>query len=578
MNATSSFKLVIRMARPGKILSLLRFFFALAAFALASGSIAAQAKPGDEAAKPDVPANPDAPIESPEAPAKTPETAAPRKSSDLPWVKQKAKADPLPILRPPTSVREIMEKYDIGESQLEGFFAGQPLSPSEEEVMVRILYRLPRIGLESIQKWRKPKVQLSQLVADPGEHRLEVIPLQGRLIGVEKKEVTPELASRLEFKNYYLARIDLVDTDFEAMVAVRRVPQYWLDAMEQETPELDEPVSVDGMYLKFFGDIDRPQLLFVARRIHWRPDREIPEMNIGSDQLRLAEFGLDLSLLEDLKQSNRRELGDLDREPQYQLLDLAGRIPLKELFPESLPEIDVVALLKEPEKHHGEMIAVSGLAQRITKIVVEDPDIRARFGITHYYEIDLGVNLGKKTIRIVDHPKDKKLDPAKKEIDAQQDEKKKDENDDQVFNNEYPVTICVRELEPGLEPADHMRDRVYVSGIFMKTWAYRSQKLANSPNKMQVAPLIVGKIAYRVVPEKVYNWLSDVLVGFAMLAAALLVGMVLWWFRGSEKVVRETLRDLESKSPPNFAGLENAPTKPDFSTLEKSEPKTDAAK
>jgi hypothetical protein len=393
--------------------------------------------------------------------------------------------------------------------------------------------------------------------------------------------VTPELASRLEFKHYYLARIDLVDTDFEALIAVRRVPQYWLDAMAKETPELDEPVSLDGIYLKFFGDVDRPQLLFIARRIQWRPDREIPEMNIGPDQLRLAELGFDLSLLEDLKQSNRRELGDLDREPQYQLLDLVGRTPPAKLFTDAPQEIDVVELLKEPEKHHGELMAVSGFAQRITKIVVEDPDIRARFGITHYYEINLGVNLGEKTIRIVDNPKDKKLDPNEKEPDEKTNvekttvEKKADKNDDQVFNNEYPVTICVRELEPGLEPADNMRNRVYVRGIFMKTWAYRSQKLANSPNKMQVAPLIVGKIAYRVVPERVYNWLSDVLVGFAMVAAALLIGSALWWFRGAEKDARDSLRQVGTA--PSFAGLENAPTKPDFSALDKSESKTDAA-
>lgn len=570
MNATPSIHpTTIRMLLSGETLTLIRLILVSAAIALASGGIARSAKPGDEASKPDVPPTTESPAES-----------TPKTGGDLPWVKKKAKNDALPILRPPSSVREIMEKYDIGESQLEGFFAGQPLTPSEEEVLVRILYRLPRIGLENIQKWRKPEVQLGELVADPGQHRLDVIPLQGRLIGVEKKDVTPELAARLEFKNYYLARITLVGSDFEAMVAVRRVPQYWLDAMEKETP-LDEPVSLDGMYLKFFGDVTQPQLLFVARRIQWRPDREIPEMNIGPDQLRLAELGFDLSLLDDLKQSNRRELGDLDREPQYQLLDLVGRAPSAKLFTNSPKEIDVVELLKEPEKHQGELMAVSGLAQRITKIVVEDPDIRARFGITHYYEIDIGVNLGEKSIRIVDNPKDKKADaegklPEDKPQEGPDGKKKDEKSEDQVFNNDYPVTICVRELEAGLEPSDHMRDKVFVRGIFMKTWAYRSQKLANSPHKLQVAPLVIGKIAYRVVPEKVYNWLADMLVGFAMVVAALLVGTVLWWFRGAERIARETLQhDLDSKSSPRFAGLENAPTKPDFSALEESEPKRD---
>lgn len=572
MNASSSFPLMFRMAQAGNSRSLRCLFLLAALLALSSASWAAlQAKPGDAAAKPDVPAI----GEAADAPEKPPEvTTPPRTGGDLPWVKKKAKSDALPILRPPAGVREIMEKYDIGDSQLEGFFAGQPLSPSEEDVLIRLLFRLPRIGIENIHKWRKTDLQLEQLVTNPSRHRLDVIPLKGRLIGIEQRDVAPELAVRLEIKQYYLARIDLVGLGYEAIVAIRRVPQYWLDA-----PELDEPVSLDGMYLKVVDATEeQPQLLFVARRIQWRPDRPIPEIDIGPDQLRLAELGLDLSLLEDLKQSNRRELGDLDREPQYQLLDLVGRVPASKLVPNPPKEVDVVALLKEPEKHHGELMSVHGYAQRITKIVVEDPDIQARFGITHYYEIDIGVNLGDKTIRIVDNPKSKKAAAVKQPVKqpaAKPAEKKdeKDTTDEQVFNNDYPVTICVRELGEGLEPSDRVREKVHVNGIFMKTWAYRSQQLARSPNKMQVAPLFVGKIAQRVVPEKVYNRVSDALVGFAMIVAALIIGSVIWWFRGTRINERESAKQAaDGDVRPSFAGLENVPTKPDFSGLEKSAP------
>jgi hypothetical protein len=94
---------------------------------------------------------------------------------------------------------------------------------------------------------------------------------------------------------------------------------------------------------------------------------------------------------------------------------------------------------------------------------------------------------------------------------------------------------------------------------------------------MQVAPLFVGKIAHRVVPEKIYNRVSDVLVGFAMVVAALIVGSVIWWFRGTEVSARVSAKhDADTGVRPSFAGLENVPTKPDFSGLEKSSPESNA--
>lgn len=572
-------KMTMRLNTPVRRFRTRLFATAVAITLACAFLLPAQEQPAPES-QPAVPAKTEPADPQPaEPPAKLP--AVPPRASELPWLKKKS-SDPLPILRPPTGVREILEKYDLAESQLAGFFNGEPLTPSQEDVLVRILFRLPRIGYESLHKWRKPELQLDQLMADTPAHRLEVIPLRGRLIGVEQREIAPELAVRLEMKNYYLARIRLTESGYDAVVAVRRIPQHWLEAAE-----LDEPVTLDGIYLKALDQAaDPPQLLFVSRRIQWQPDRPIPEMDIGPDQLRLAALGLDLTLLEDLKQSNRREMGDLDREPQYQLLDLVGRTPAAKFVSEPTKEIDVVALLQAPEKHQGELVSVYGFAQRITKIVVQDPDIRARFGITHYYEIDVGVNLGEKTIHFVDDPKgkdkDKKPTPAKGndpaaeslvEKPAEKTVPKKTTDKGPVFNNDYPVTVCVRELAPGLEPADAMRELVHINGIFMKTWAYRNAKLAQYENKMQVAPLVIGKIAHRIVPQKVYNWVSDMLVGFAMAVAAIIIGSVFWWFRSGSSV-REFEQAKETN--PSFAGLENAPTKPDFSGLEKAEPKPGA--
>jgi hypothetical protein len=561
----------------------------LAVLAGLSGVSVSLAKPGDEANKPEaVPTAETLEPSATEPPKQPAEPAKPQPSPrELPWAKKRPKSEALPILRPPASVREIMEKYDIGESQLTGFFNGVPLSPGEEDVLIRILYRLPRIGLENLEKWRRPEVKLEQLLADSDAHRLDVIPLEGRLTGVAKMDVPPDLAVRLEFKHYYLARIDLPDLGYVALIAIRRVPEYWLTAAE-----LSEPVNLDGIFIKVLSDETetKPQLLFASRRIRWLPDHAIPELHIGADQLRLAELGFDLSLLEDLRTSNKQPIGDLDREPQYQLLDLVGRVPVSKLASNPQKEIDIVTLLKEPEKHQGELMSVKGHARRITKVVVDDPDIRARFGIDHYYEIDIAVDLKEKTIRFIHDKKggEKKVEKNKNAEDKQAagnsaenkpgndaeapSKTKEPPEDGPIFNNDYPVTVVVRELPPDLKPIDATRQLVRVDAVFMKTWAYRNNYMAQFNDK-QVAPLLVGRIPHRVLPPQVYNWVSDVLVGFAITVAALVIGAVFWWFRSADQHIRQTLDELDGRAPqPSFAGLENAPTKPDFSALEQRAP------
>ncbi|WP_145092504.1 hypothetical protein [Anatilimnocola aggregata] len=483
-------------------------------------------------------------------PEKPPEKSlTPRPGGELPWLKRPKSSDPLPVIRPPSSVREILDKYEISESQLDGFFNGQPVSTDEQDMLVRILYRLPRIGLDSLQKWRRSDLPLDQLVINTKQNRLEVIPLEGRLVGLEQQEVSPELGRRLEIKHFYLARVDLTGqgSGYEALVALRRVPKVW-----EELPVLNEPVSFDGIFLKVADPTgDKPQLLFLSRRLRWQPDQAMPEHFIGPDQLRLASLGFDLSLLEDLRTTNRRDIGDLDREPLYQLLDLVGRTKQDQLIPAPPRVVDVVPLLQEPEKHHGEIMTVTGFARRITKVVVDDIDIRNRFQIDHYYEIDMQVNLGEQSIRFGNDPTGEK---------------------NPVFYNDYPVTLLVRELPPNLKPMDNMRELISISGIFMKTWSYRSTYMARFDNKLQLAPLFVGRIPHRVVIERVHNWVSDLLVGFAICTAAFIIGAVFWWFRSSNQSMQQTLKELSDRGEqPSFEGLENAPTGPDFSALHQAD-------
>src|SRR5262245_12678421 len=96
-----------------------------------------------------------------------------------------------PILRPPASAREILERYNIGESQLTAFFNGEALTPSEEDVLVKILFRIPRMGLDNLQRWRQTKVTWDQLAAAPAEHRVEVFHVRCRVKHVAGHALLP---------------------------------------------------------------------------------------------------------------------------------------------------------------------------------------------------------------------------------------------------------------------------------------------------------------------------------------------------------------------------------------------------
>jgi len=158
---------------------------------------------------------------------------------------------------------EILEKFDIGPSQIESFFSGQPLSAAEEDVLVKMLYHFPRMGLDNLQRWRQKGVNWSQVEGQPAEHRMQVFRLLGRVKHVEAVRLLPEQAQLYEFDHYYRAQIALSSSPYEALVAARRIPDAWSLDMP-----LDEPTEADAIFLKTGDATEQPlQLIFVADRL-----------------------------------------------------------------------------------------------------------------------------------------------------------------------------------------------------------------------------------------------------------------------------------------------------------------------
>jgi hypothetical protein len=205
--------------------------------------------------------------------------------------------------------------------------------------------------------------------------------------------------------------------------------------------------------------------------------------------------------------------------------------------------LPVVRALQRPEGEAGRVYRLAGTARRALRIRVDDADIQARFGIDHYYEIEM-------------------FTPLEQELELT------DRNDGQTraYRN-FPVTICVAELPPEMPQGDEVRQAIVVDAFFMKLWSYRSQFAAgdpagaSDPRRRQISPLL---IAHNVVldqtrtpvnPWPAFSMAAIVLGG---VVAALLVS---WWYWRGDRSYRRWRQahggSLQFAPPP-----EEAPVKP----------------
>jgi hypothetical protein len=246
-----------------------------------------------------------------------------------------------------------------------------------------------------------------------------------------------------------------------------------------------------------------------------------------------------------------------DREAFYQMLAAVGRAKPDQLMAAAienlptLPEDDrwidrtgeerysVTPLFNQAAAERGKLVELLGTARRIEKIMVGDPDIVARFGIDHYYEVFLFT-------------------------------------DDSQGN---PLTFCVRELPEGMPYGNTPRygEAARIAGFFFKTWSYKVPKMMDptlSPGDPkthhQLSPLLIGRsLVWYPAVQPADNTLSGVVVSGFFAMAMVAVWLVAWRTRRRE---RKWLEQMES--PPDFdSGVEldrmdqHTESAPDFSRL-----------
>ena len=439
-----------------------------------------------------------------------------------------------PIPRKPESAAELLEYFDIDESLLRQLIDGRPVHDDEKEAIVRILFALPKLPADYLHNWTEESPNWEEIIENPQDFRTKIYHLQGQVTRVEKIQLIPEAAARFDFTHYYQATIELGEDRWKATVCSRRVPLDW-----KIGEPINESASFRGLLLKMG---DGP--VFATTRIAWHPNRLDEETGITRSHVILGDLGMDVGLWDDVR--DRRPLLPGDREAFYQLMHSMARIRQERLREQATPTDDFADIIRHPRDYHGQMLTFQGVARRCAKIIVSDSDIRARFGIEHYYEIYLIIDLERKIVY--------KDDGTGKSVEFQT----------------FPIAICERELPPGMPEGDDINEAVSISGVFFKLWEYDSRKMtAFNVNQEQPCPMLFTLRPDLLEPPSASPYIG-ITVGGMFIVALLGVWISVWCFgREDAAFAQSTLKrqyELEKGTSLDEIGL-TAGGAPDFSHL-----------
>ncbi|MCA9184841.1 MAG: hypothetical protein R3E01_23470 [Pirellulaceae bacterium] len=433
--------------------------------------------------------------------------------------------------------RQTLNALGIDDSQLSFFVDGSDYRSEEEEVLVRILHVFPKIPLDALQRWATNAPAWTQLEGAPQDYRGDIRTISGVVKEFQAIRLSPAMADRWQMKQYYRAWVQLDHDARHVELLVGHVPLAWTQA-ESANAFSPQHVSAVGMFLKrgsaprgsnqesaaadkpndaANGDAFQgaPTVVMAAQRIAWHPTQVDKILGVTAATAELGQHRFDVGLLDDVQ--DRRELTHADREPFYQLMGMERQLPdddrlsvREKMNGVHLPSINVAQLLASPDNYRGCRLAYRGVARRALRIVVNDNDIRSRFGIDHYYELEVFVTLDL-PIRILTSA---------------------DDVEGRTLRN-FPIVACVRDLPPGMREGEVIREEVTVSGNFLKVYAYPSKFLTDrkpmDPEPMMQSPLLVGgRVELTELVRRDDNDWWGLLLGIAALTAIGLVAMMVW--------------------------------------------------
>lgn len=432
--------------------------------------------------------------------------------------------------------RELLRLYQIGKTELDRFADGQPLwedrklvddADGQLGVLGRLLFRAPSFPLHKVERWAQSGPEFAQMVAEPNRYRGAFFDFRGTVSAVTPIVLPASMSARLGFRECYA--VSITQRGQIATVFARKLPAVSNGSRfgKQLTADqlLDSPVRAAAMFIKVFPvNGTGAEILAVANSLAWRPSEPSPQLGISRDHVALASYGMDIgqfAMVED-----RKGLTTSDRECFYQLMAAVDRMsPADAALPVAQP-VDVTELLQRPTEYRGQHCQLVGTARRAIRIQVEDKDIVERFGMDHYFEVEVFTNPAM-TVRFVDD---------------------RGEGEDKLFHR-YPVVVCLPDLPDWIPRGDTIHAAVELRGFFLKHWTYRSEFMSagnDSVDRRQLSPLLIGS----EISPYTYHDGSDAIWApvFGALFVSLLVGIAgyVWYQEKQDAAFRRRRRDKKS--------------------------------
>ncbi len=405
------------------------------------------------------------------------------------------------------SAREFFGLIDFGESYLAMFIDGEKLGKSEQEAIIRGLTRIRRLQPHRITHWLNLEVPWSDLVTHPEEHRLEIFLLTGKVKAIRQMTVPQEAVSNVAMASYYEVDVllDQPDGTTPGTIVVEEIPAAWQANLDQPDAIEGQPFSCPGIFLKpYQAEGGKSGFLFATSKISWHPEEVSAKLGVTPAHVRLARQGMDIGELSHI--TDRAKFEGREREPFYQMLATVSRLPSGQQGPtveKSVSELLTLpkdGLMVAPERYRAEFINLTGICRRITRVEIDDEDIRARLGIDHYFEVSIFV-------------------PIPAPIVSQ---RPGDESSRIEFAHEYPVLVCVPELPEGINAGDQLHISVAATGAFFKLWAYRTPFMSGQEHtRRQISPLFIAGSLQK------HTEVSDPQVNQFVLVMLLILGLVI---------------------------------------------------
>ncbi len=425
---------------------------------------------------------------------------------------------------PASTAREMLELLGVNATHFANLVDGRDFD-GDRESLYRFLYAVGRLNPGQLAGWARHDLPTVNLISAAPDHRGVVLHGKGDVLRVDRFSLDETSAAKFQTKQYYRCQVRLAD-GLPATVYALRVPAAWPLA-----EDFEEPVRFSAIYLKLGAPLDgQPVPLFAAQRIGWQPDTT------------LGRLGMDVGLLDEI--TDRTRLLGRERECFYALLAAAERADMARLWRLTPDDYSVAPLFNNPTLQRGRLVAMTGTARRVTRIVVDDPSIVDRHGIDHYYEVAVFTE------------------------DSQ--------------NN--PVIFCLCELPDGFPQGEPINEHVRIPAFFLKAWTFHTADLEQraaegttdgNERLRQVAPLLIGHtLAWYRSKEQDRSSSTGLLAGSLFLVALVCLWLAVWRRNARDRHSTEKLfdhahaddepsdlnaLDFEEAEQPRF-GDETAPT------------------